>query len=297
MKHQEGFYKGVRGADIYYQGWLPAGEARAALLIVHGLAEHSGRYMNYVHRLVPLGYAVYGIDHPGHGKSGGTRGHVKRFADYIDVLGSYIDQVTGGQPGRPLFLLGHSMGALITAAFLLDHQTGIAGAVFSGPLVKMPGNITPVTIVIGKVLSSVLPKVGLVGVEAEGVSRDPAVVQAYVTDPLVYTGKATARLSCELLKAMQQVADEAGRIALPVLIVQGSADRLVDPDGARMLHGAVGSADKTLKIYDGLYHEIHNEPEQATVLDDVQAWLEEHLPEDRIPQQARQHLQGGRERT
>ena len=117
----------------------------------------------------------------------------------------------------------------------------------------------------------------MVGVEAEAVSRNPEVVQAYVADPLVYTGKATARLSCELLKAMQRVAGEVGKIGLPVLIVQGGADRLVDPDGASMLHGAVGSADKTLKIYDSLYHEIHNEPERAMVLDAVQAWLEEHL--------------------
>jgi alpha-beta hydrolase superfamily lysophospholipase len=122
-----------------------------------------------------------------------------------------------------------------------------------------------------------MPKLGVIGLEAERVSRDPAVVQAYINDPLVCRGKVTARLSAELVKAIRRVNAEAADIRLPILILQGSADRLVDPKGARMLYGAVSSVDKTIKVYDGLYHEVYNEPEHDEVLGDVEAWLETHL--------------------
>jgi len=276
VKHHEGFFKGVRDANIYFQSWLPEGESKAALLFVHGLAEHSGRYGNVINHFVPLGYAVYGIDHLGHGKSEGERGHVKRFDDYTNTLKVYFDMVREWQPGKPIFLVGHSMGGLIGAVYLLDHQTELAGAVLSGPAVKIPGDVTPATIFMGKMLSALIPGFGLIGLEANGVSRDPGVVQAYVGDPLVHKGKMTARLAAEMLQAMRTIGDQAARITLPILIVQGSADKLVNPAGARMLYDAVSSADKEIKIYDGLYHEVFNEPEHDRVLRDVEIWLEAH---------------------
>jgi len=277
MKHQEGFFKGVREANIYYQSWLPEGELKAVLLIIHGLAEHSGRYGNVVNHFVPLGYAVYGIDHLGHGKSEGRRVHVERFDDYTNTLKVYFDMIQRWQPGKPIFLVGHSMGGLISAVYLLDHQAELAGAVLSGAAVKIPNHVTPAMLLVNKILSALIPKFGLLPLDAVGVSRDPLVVQAYVSDPLVHRGKATARLAAEMLKAMQYVSGQAARITLPILIVQGSADRLVDPAGARMLYEAVSSADKEIKIYDGLYHEVFNEPEHDKVLRDVEIWLEAHM--------------------
>jgi acylglycerol lipase len=277
MKHQEGTFKGVRDADIYYQYWLPEGEPKAVLLIVHGLAEHSGRYMNVVNHFVPLGYGVYGIDHLGHGRSDGTRVYVERFEDYTDTLQIYVDMVRQWQPDKPLFLVGHSMGGLIGALYLLDHQDELAGAVLSGPCVKVPDDVSPVTVLFGRLFSALMPRAGLLGLEAEGVCRDPAVVEAYVNDPLVHTGKTTARLTAELLRAMVRVTAEADRITLPILLVQGSADRLVDPDGARMLYDTASSEDKQIEIYEGFYHEVFNEPEHDRVLRDVETWLEAHL--------------------
>ena len=277
MRHQEGTFKGIRNASIYYQCWLPEGESTAVLLIVHGLAEHSGRYMNVVNHFVPLGYAAYGVDHVGHGKSSGTRVYVERFEDYTDTLKIYFDMVRHWQPEKPVFLVGHSMGGLIGAVYLLDYQAELTGAVLSGPAVKVHDTVSPAFIFVGKLISVLMPKLGLIGLEAEGVSRDPAVVQAYVNDPLVCRGKVTARLSAELVKAIRRVAAEATKITLPILILQGSADRLVDPKGAQMLYDAVNSVDKTIKIYDGLYHEVYNEPEHGQVLGDVKAWLETHL--------------------
>lgn len=277
MVHEEGFFQGVRGMRIYRQSWLPDGEPRAAVLIVHGLGEHSGRYTNVVNELVPLGYALYGLDHAGHGKSDGTREYVERLEDYTDTLDIYRGMVAQAQPGKPLFLYGHSMGGLITAYYLLDRQAGLAGAVLSAALTRVPANISALTITMGRVLSRLAPKAGVLGLDAAGVSRDPSVVQAYVSDPLVHHGKTTARLSAEMLRAMGRISAEAGKITLPVLIYAGSADRMVNPDDARFLHGAIGSADKTLKIYDGLYHEAHNEPEHPTVLGDMAAWLAAHV--------------------
>ncbi|MBW2353083.1 MAG: lysophospholipase [Deltaproteobacteria bacterium] len=274
MKHQEGHFKGIGEMNIYYQCWLPEMEPKAVLLVVHGLAEHSGRYMNLVNHLVPLGYAVYGLDHVGHGRSEGARVYVRRFHDFTDTLGIFSRMIREIHPGRPLFLVGHSMGGLIAAIYLLDHQEEFTGAVLSGPGVKIPDNISPVTILLGRFFSAVMPKVGLISLDAEGVSRDKAVVKAYLGDPLVYTGKTTARLAAELLRAMKRVEAEAAGITLPLLIVQGGKDRLVNPDGARMLHKRVGSPDKTLRIYEGLYHEVFNEPEHPKVLDHVEEWLE-----------------------
>jgi acylglycerol lipase len=277
MKHQEGYFKGVRDVSIYHQRWLPQGESKAVLLIAHGLAEHSGRYMNVVNHFVPLGYAVYGMDHIGHGKSAGTRVYVERFEDFTDTLRIYFDMVRSSEPDKPIFMIGHSMGGLICALYLLDHQVDFKCAVFSGPAVKVPDNISSITIFVGKIFSTLIPKLGLIQLEAEGVSRDPAVVQAYINDPLVYRGKTTARLAAELLKTMQRVTAEAGRITLPVLILQGGADRLVDPSGAQMLYDTVRSSDKTIKIYDRLFHEVFNEPERDQVLKDVATWIEGHL--------------------
>lgn len=282
MKHEEGFVQETLGGgrctvELYRQAWLPEGKPRAALLLVHGLAEHSGRYGNVVGHFVPRGYAAYGLDHVGHGRSEGTRVCVDCFEDYTEPIASYFDQIRKEQPGLPVFLVGHSLGGLIGAYYLLDHQAGLAGAVLSGPAVKVPDNISPTTLALSRMLSKLAPKMGVTALAAEGVSKDPAVVQAYVNDPLVYRGKTTARLAAEMLRAMQRVQAEAGRIELPLLVLHGGDDRLVPPEAGRLLYGAAGSRDKTLKVYDGLYHEVFNEPEREMVLADVEAWLEAHL--------------------
>jgi acylglycerol lipase len=277
MNHIEGTFKGVRNVNIYYQAWLPDGNVTAVLLVVHGLGEHSGRYMNVVNHFVPLGYAVYGLDHIGHGKSDGGREVIERFADFTDSLTIYYERIKGWQPGKPIFLLGHSLGGLIVPYYLLEHQAGFRGAIISAPLVKVGDNISPMTIILGKILSAVAPKVGILPLDASLISRDPEVVKAYVNDPLVFHGKTPARLASEMLKAMMRVTAEAGKITLPVIILQGSLDKLVEPAGAQMLFDKVSSTDKTLKVYEGLYHEVFNEPERERVLKDVETWLAAHI--------------------
>lgn len=276
MKHGEGFFKGVREHRIYYQYWLPEGETKAVLLVVHGLAEHSGRYFNIIHHFIPLGYAVYATDHLGHGRSAGDRVYVKRFTEYTATLATFRKMIQDWQNNKPVFLVGHSMGGLIGAIYLLDHQEELSGAVLSGPAVKVPDNIPAAVILAGKAFSVLTPKLRLIALDAAGVSRDPAVVHAYKTDPLVYRGKMTARLGAEMVDAMHHISAQAFQITLPLLILQGGADRLVDPSGAQMLHDRVSSSDKRLIIYEGLYHEVFNEPEHDRVLKDVETWLDAH---------------------
>jgi len=277
VKHKEGRMKGIRDTNIFYQDWSPEEQSRANLVIVHGLAEHSGRYMNVVNHFVPAGYAVYGIDHVGHGKSDGERVYVDRFQDYITTLTTYVDMIRDWQPDNPIFMIGHSMGGLIGAAYLLEHQHELSGAILSGPGVKVPENMSKTVIFMGKILSKILPKAGILQLDSKGVSRDPAVVDAYVNDPLVYTGKVTARLGAEMLKTMRDVTNNASRIKLPLNIVQGSDDILIDPDGAQLLYDSVSSEDKSIKIYEGFYHEVFNDPGHEQVLNDVQEWIEGHL--------------------
>jgi alpha-beta hydrolase superfamily lysophospholipase len=185
----------------------------------------------------------------------------------------YYQMVKGWQPGKPFFIFGHSMGGLITCCYLLDRQEDFQGAIISAPAIKVSDNISSVTVIMGKILSRIAPKVGVVSLDPNCISRDSEVVRTYVKDPLVFHGKTPARLAGEMLKVMMRVRAELDKITLPFIVVQGGEDKLVDPKGAQMLYDRAGSKDKTLKIYKGLYHEIHNEPERSTMFKDVEAWL------------------------
>jgi alpha-beta hydrolase superfamily lysophospholipase len=277
MKHLKNFFKDSGDRQIFYQYWLPETDPKAVLLVVHGFAEHGGRYMNLVNRFVGLGYAVYAADHQGHGRSEGVQAYVERFEEYTDALVKFSELVQKGQKDKPLFLIGHSMGGLIGALYLISHQDKLKGAILSGPGVKAPDNISAVTIFAGKIISSLLPRMGTIKLEEEAVSRDAEVLKAYKDDPLVYHGKIKARLGAEMLKAMDIVAADAPKIRLPILILQGKGDRLVNPEGAQMLYEKVSSVDKKVIFYEGFYHEVFNEPEHESVLNDVEKWLESHI--------------------
>jgi alpha-beta hydrolase superfamily lysophospholipase len=186
----------------------------------------------------------------------------------METIKTYYEMIRTWYPELPVYIIGHSMGGLIAATYLLDHQQEFAGAVLSGPSHKVPSHISPVTVALGRILSKILPKFGIVKIIADGISRDPAVVQNYLNDPLVCTGKVTARLGAELLKATQRITTEAHKINLPVLIVHGGADKLVESDGSRSFYEKISSTRKFLKIYSGLYHEVFNEPERKKVLRD-----------------------------
>jgi alpha-beta hydrolase superfamily lysophospholipase len=267
------------GDKLFYQSWMPDAP-RAVVLLAHGYAEHLGRYDHVAERLGQDQIAVFALDHWGHGRSDGTRGFVPAFSIFRDGLAALLSHVKETVPGLPRFLIGHSMGGLIATAHLLDHQQDYVGAVLSGPAVK-PGEPPSVaTRIIGRLLSRLAPQTGILQLEAGAVSRDPAVVAAYVADPLVHSGKMSARLAAEMLDAMEHVQANAGRITLPVLIVHGSGDRLASPVGARELFEKLSSSDKEFHDFLGLYHEVFNEPERDEVLALVTGWIAQRIAQE-----------------
>lgn len=277
MKHKEGKFKGLNNTDLYYQCWLPDGSPKAVLLVAHGLAEHSGRYKNLVNYFVPKGYAVYALDHRGHGKSEGMRSYVDRFSDYLADLKTFFDMVHKEHKDAKIFLVGHSLGGTLAVPYAVEHQQELAGVITSGASLVASSTVSPALIAIVGVVSALLPKMGVTVLDASTISRDKAVVDAYVNDPLVFRGKIPARTGAELARMWKTLPEEMSKIKLPVLIMHGSADQLSDPAGSKLLYERAGSKDKTLKLYDGFYHEIFNEPEHKQVMADVEAWLAKHI--------------------
>ena len=273
MKHLEGNFKGQKDLKLYCQSWQPSRDPKAVLLVVHGFAEHSGRYMNIVNHFVPKGYTVYGLDHRGHGRSEGLRGYVEQFSYYLDDLKTFFDMIRSEHGDAKIFIVGHSMGGTIATAYAVEHQDEFDGLILSGAGLKMGNGSLRILIPLVRVLSLFLPKMGITIIDASTISQDEAVVEAYVNDPLVYWGKIRARLGSELTTAMQKLPHQMLKIALPILIMHGTADRLVDPAGSKILYEKVGSEDKTLKLYDGFYHEIFNEPGREQVFEDMERWL------------------------
>ncbi len=277
MKHTDGTFIGARGLPIYYQYWEPENTPRALLLIVHGAGEHCNRYETLARHFTDQGYVVAGLDHPGHGKSGGEYGHIDRFQDLVDTLETYQQQVEKDFSGLPQILLGHSMGGLISALFLLRQQSKFVGCVLSGPAIKTEIEPGYLQLLLIRCLSVAAPRVGVLQLDAAGVSRDPAVVADYVSDPLVNHKKMTARMVSELFVAMHHIQNEANKISLPMLLLHGGKDVMAAPEGSRFLYENISSEDKSLKIYPELFHEIFNEPEREAVFADTLDWCERHI--------------------
>jgi alpha-beta hydrolase superfamily lysophospholipase len=266
------------GARLHWHAWLPEGAMRAVVVLAHGYAEHLGRYAYFAEKLNTAGIGVYALDHWGHGKSDGTYGFVPAFSVFTDGLDALLNTVEQRHPDTPRFLIGHSMGGPIAVLHVLAHQESYAGMVLSGPAIKPAEEPSKLLIWVSRLLSRFVPRMGVLALDASGVSRDPAVVAAYLADPLVYTGKMSARLAAEMFDAMARVRERAGEISLPILLLHGEADRLTAPEGSRFLAEHVSSPDKELTLYPGLYHEIFNEPERDSVIGDVTSWITKHLP-------------------
>ena len=273
MDSSDASFRSGSGANICYRCWTPA-EPRAVTLLVHGLAEHSGRYSDFACCFADAGIATVALDLPGHGRSDGKRGHVRDFQEYTDALGALLTLTRQVNPDIPFVLFGHSMGGLIAADFLLQHQDEFAAAVLTGPAIQAPKQPATAVLLINRLIATVAPRLGVMQLDASGVSRDPQVVIAYENDPLVFHGKVSARLVTELFAAMDRVIANAAVIRLPLLIMHGSEDMLTAVEGSQLLHEKVSSGDKQIVIYDGLYHEILNEPERTKVMADILRWLE-----------------------
>ena len=275
MKHGEGTLSSAAGASLYYQSWMPADDCTAILLVAHGLAEHSGRYGHFAAFFVSRGYAVYALDHVGHGKSDGDRCHIGSFSEYADGVSLLLEKAREECPGIPAILVGHSMGGLIATRYLIDRQSDFTACVLSGAALKPAEKLSSIQSLLMRLFSRFLPKMRVLQLDASAVSRDPEVVDRYRDDPLIFSGKITARLAEQVFGTMAWIEDRLDTIELPMLILHGSEDGLTSPQGSKMLHQKISSTNNKLIIYEGLYHEIFNEPEQIQVMGDVANWLEE----------------------
>lgn len=291
--HEQGGRRIAAGRSAYWQAWLPGDPARAIVVVVHGIHEHSARYAHVGARLAAAGFAVYAADHRGHGRSDGQRGNIERMALILADLRSFVHFAAARHPGKPVFMVGHSLGGLIAlhCAITLragergtvdlgttESGAGLDGLVVSGPAVTATASSALARRLAG-VLSALVPNLGVAALNAaEKISRDPDVVRAYRQDPLVYRGRIKARTGAEVLAAMRRLPAVLPLLSLPLLLLHGTEDQICPVADSTMVHDAVSSADRTLRRYPGLYHEVFNEPEREAILTDLIAWLNDHLP-------------------
>ncbi len=277
MKHLEGVFEGVKGLKIYYQAWLPESSI-AVIQLVHGGFEHSGRYKNVVDELIPCNYAIYANDHRGHGRSEGLRNYIDSFDQYIEDEKILYDLIKGFHPNLPIFMLGHSLGSYIAIYFTKKYEHFLDGLILSGTGTE-PGKETSGFLkVIAKAFSKIAPKMKFnPRIDPKFLSHDPEVVKKYGNDPLVNAKKITARLSYEMLTNFKNLKSFIGNFKINLLVQCGSEDKLIK--GSENLKNLFKMPDKTIKIYEGLYHEVYNEMEEdrIKVLKDLSNWLNNHV--------------------
>jgi len=276
MEHHEHSLTAVDGTHLFCQSWRPEAPPRAVVIVCHGVADHGGRYPHLVASLAAHGYAVCAHDYRGHGRSGGRRLHVDAFGDYVRDLEIHRGDVAKTYPSLPVFLFGHSMGSIVALEFALDRPDAVQGLICSGTALLAGEGFAPWLLTLNRLLGRVVPRLRLVSLPTEGVSRDSDWVQQTRADPLIYHGPGTVRLGNEILTAQARVRARLAEVDLPLLVIHGDADPLVDPAGARMLFEGASSPDKTLRLYEGARHEVYNDlpPTREAMLGDLVAWLD-----------------------
>ena len=272
-----GSFDGLDGLNLFEHWWTPRNESRATVVLVHGLKDHGARYSHVGEWLAERDYATYALDLRGHGESGGERFFVDAFDEYLDDLEVFIGRVRKREPEKPMFLLGHSMGGAVASLFVLLRKPELKGLILSAPALEPTENVSPVLILLSRVISRLFPRAPVTKVDVKALSHLPEVIEAARKDPLSNQRPAPARTGYEILRAMRRIREKATEIELPFLVMHGTGDHLTNPQGSQRLFKLAGSKDKELKLYEGFYHEILNEAERERVLEDITRWLEERL--------------------
>ena len=275
-EHRTGTFAGCGGMDLFYQVWRPA-QRCAVLINLHGLGDHSGLYPNLAAHFPPRDVALYAYDMRGNGRSPGQRAFVRSWLELLEDLHAFLGQVRQWEPNLPLFLLGNSLGGLVVLDYALQRPAGLLGVIAAAPPLGKLG-VPPVLMALGRVMSRIAPRFSLqVGMDLTGLARDPAVIEAVLADPYFHR-RGTARLSTEVTAAISRVQAAAGSLSVPLLILHGSADRMVPPDGSREFIAKVGYHDRELREYPDGYHGLFADLNAREVLGDVERWIEAHLP-------------------
>ena len=246
---------------------------KAAVIIVHGLCEHAGRYDYVVSRLNDFDYSVYRFDNRGHGRSGGERGYIADYQVFIDDAQKIVGIAEEENPGIPLFMLGHSMGGFITASYGVKYPDRLAGQILSGA----PVTVQPLFKDMASFDYNATPLAPIPNKLSDIICRDPQVVRYYKKDPLVLKEVTNKLIGEVYIKGARLLVESMNTYKYPCLILHGGGDQIVTPDSSKHFYDHISSTDKQLKIYEGLYHEILNEPEKNTVIEDIHLWIKARI--------------------
>ncbi len=265
----------AKGRNLYAQYWRPAGEMRGVVCLLHGLGEHSSRYTHVAVAFNQAGYAVMSYDQRGHGKTPGARGHVNSYDMLLDDAELLLKDAARRFPESPIFLYGHSLGGGLVLNLVLQRNPSITGVIATAPSLRLAFEPPAVKVFLGRLMDKIKPDFTQAsGLETAALSRDPEIVRAYENDPLVHD-KVSARLFTSFFDAGLSALVHAAEFSCPLLLMHGADDRLTSVQASREFAAAAGE-QCTLKIWDGLYHEIHNEPEKDQVIAVMIDWLNQH---------------------
>jgi len=267
--------EGAGGLKIFVRSWRPSGQARGVVAICHGVNSHSGYYTWVAEQFVAHGLAVYALDLRGRGNSDGERFYLEKFADYLSDVDALVTLAKSREPGLPVFLLGHSAGGVISSVYTLENQAKLAGLICESFAFQVYAPDFALAVLKG--LSHVAPHAHVLRLKNEDFSRDPQVVQAMNADPLIANEVQPTRTVAELVRADERLKREFPLITLPVLILHGTADKATRPGGSQLFYDRAGSTDKTLKLYQGHFHDLLNDVDKEKVMADIQGWIDARL--------------------
>ena len=268
--------QGAGGIKLFMRSWKPAGPARGVVVIVPGFNSHSGYYLWVAEQLAVSGLSVHAVDLRGRGKSEGERFFVENFQDYVSDTGAAVDLAKLREPGLPVFILGHSAGGVVACEYALDHQAGLAGLICESFAYQVPAPDFALAVLKG--LSHLIPHAHVLKLKNEDFSRDPKVVAAMNADPLIAGESQPTQTVAAMVRADERLKRDFPLMKLPVLILHGTADKATRPSGSQEFHDKAGSADKTLKFYDGYFHDPLNDIGKEAVMADIKDWISTRLP-------------------
>jgi len=271
----EGTFQSTGGLNIFFRSWRPTAKPRGVVVVVPGFNSHSGYYGWVADQFVARGLAVYAVDLRGRGKSDGERFYVQQFADYVSDASGLVALAKSREPGLPVFLLGHSAGGVVACTYALEHQAELAGLICESFAFQVPAPDFALAVLKG--LSHIAPHAHVLPLKNEDFSRDPKVVAAMNADPLIAHETQPTQTVAAMVRADERLKQEFPLITLPVFILHGTADKATRPSGSQAFYDAAGSTDKTLKLYDGGFHDLLNDTDRETVMADITRWVDARL--------------------
>jgi alpha-beta hydrolase superfamily lysophospholipase len=271
----EGTFETAGGLKIFYRSWQPKTPPRGVVVIVPGFNSHSGYYTWVAERFIDQKLAVYAVDLRGRGKSDGERFYVETFTDYVSDVDGLVRLARASHAPLPFFILGHSAGGVVSCLYTLEHQAELAGLICESFAFQVPA--PDFALAVFKGLAHLAPHAHVLRLKNEDFSRDPAVVHAMNTDPLIAHETQPTQTLAEMVRADERLEEGMPRFTLPLLILHGTHDKATKPSGSETFHAAASSADKTLKLYEGAYHDLLNDIVKARVMTDITQWVDRQL--------------------